>query len=133
MRQKLILITVLFLGSHAAAEDSCALRAAKLFASGQSADLATWFSTPDSNVTEQLSAVTSQLGALTEILEATQSFSGPTTQRSVVPSTQPSAYRFIGTWASARSDRLGAVRIQASTESSTGCKLLALHIYTQRK
>ena len=132
MHRTLLLLAALTISGSALAEASCALRVARLFASSQSASLTTWFSSPASNLGEQLSALASHVGKVSEVSEASQNFEGLTIRRSVVPASQPSDYSFRGTWASARSEHLGAIRIQASAEPGQGCKLLALHIDTRR-
>jgi hypothetical protein len=133
MRCELIFITALLLCSRAVAEESCAVRAGKLLASGQTAELAKWFSKPDKRVADQLLAVASQIGPLTDLSEVAQPISGATTRVSIASSAQPATYSFFGSWASAKSERFGAIQIQAASESSADCKLLALHIHKQQQ
>lgn len=106
------------------------MRAAKLIASGDSDHIAAWFSKPTASLAGQLSAIASQIGGLTEISEAKHPFEGRTIRRSVMPVPHASTYSFIGTWVTAKSDRLGTIQLQASAEPGPSCKLLALHVDT---
>ena len=131
MHRTIVLITALGLSGSAFAEASCAMQVATLLAAHQSASLAALFSRPAANLVDQLVAIESHVGKITELSDAAGPFSGATVRRSIVSTALPSTYSSLGTWASAKSERLGAIRIQASAEPGKGCKLLALHVDTQ--
>lgn len=123
-----VLLASLAISSPALADESCATRAARLLAQGQTAELAAWFQGSDASVSQGLVHLAQDLGRLDEVTPLAQLSEGRTRQLKVSAPGLASDYSFQGSWAAARSQHLGRVEVQASVAPGAGCTLLALQV-----
>ena len=133
MRATLLMTVLVSTCSTGWADDSCAIRAAKLLAGGKVAELSAWFKTPATTTEVELKQAADLLGSLDRITPAKGQRAGAVARRSILSSGLPAQYPFDGSWADAVSANLGPVQIQASAETGTTCRLLALHIDTPNR
>lgn len=112
----------------ACAEEACAVRAARLLSQGMSDELATWFVASTPGTARALAQFSDLLGSLEQITAVDRTRTGKFYRRSITSGDLPSSYDYWGTWAEATSHKLGQVRIQASVEVGSDCRLLALHL-----
>lgn len=128
MRVFLSWVVLLSLCSTSWAGESCAVRLAQMLSAGNSKELVTWFKVPADDAAARLQEAVELFGTLERIMPATNPSDGNTTRVSIQSKHLPDPYAFEGSWASAISSKAGPVRIQASSEIGSTCRLLALHI-----
>jgi hypothetical protein len=119
---------LLVIGSSAAvAEESCGLHAVNLLAAGKAQELAAMFATP-SDVAEPLQHLAESLGTVTDIEETSTARFAQSKRISIQAKDLPPAYKYLGHWVNARSEKLGALQFQIARAPESTCSLLALHM-----
>jgi hypothetical protein len=109
------------------AEESCGMRAAKLFATGESQSLADLFP-KDPGILPELKALSAQLGPLKNLKEVAKPRFATHRRLTVQPRPAPTSINYAGHWIDAESDKLGPVQLHVAADADNGCRLLALHV-----
>jgi hypothetical protein len=109
------------------AEDSCGMRAAKLFASGESQALAKLFP-KDPGIVSELDAASAQLGPLKNLKEVSKPRFAAHRRLTVQPGPAPASLNYAGHWIDADSEKLGPVQLHLAADLGGACTLLALHV-----
>jgi hypothetical protein len=127
MRTTILFSLLLSWNAFAHADESCGMRAAKLFASGQSQPLAALFSN-DPAILPELTALSERVGHLENLKEvAAPRFAGHR-RMTVQARPAPASINYAGHWINAESGKLGPVQLHVAAASGSECKLLALHV-----
>lgn len=130
MRTKILVTLFLSWTVSAHANDSCGMRAAKLFASGDTHPLAALFA-KDAEILIPLKALADQVGELKNLKEVSTRRFSKYRRLTVQPSDTKKSFSYIGYWINAESGKIGPVQLHIAAEPNEECKLLALHIATE--
>jgi hypothetical protein len=112
----------------AAAQESCAIRAARLLSTGETAQLAALFKSPV-HVAADLKALSTRAGALSALVQVQQ----PRFTQHQRLSAGRANGAYAGSWVNAESALLGPVQLHLAQPPSGACELLALHLDFSRE
>jgi hypothetical protein len=124
-------ILVLIPAFEAQANESCGLQAARLLAAGKTAELATLFAQP-SELAAPLQRALENLGQLSELQEVASARFAQHQRVSIGASDLPASYHYHGYWINAVSSSAGPLQFHIASVAEASCKLLALHIDTEK-
>ncbi len=123
MKRTIAIALACLMAGTAQANESCALKVARLLSTGQIDTLSALFAGTQ-DLEPALKAMAEQHGILSAVTEA----SGPrfkTHRRlSVGQTTGP----YTGAWVNARSEKLGPIQLHLAQQQGSACTLLALHL-----
>ncbi len=127
LRASILSSLFLFFNTTAHANDSCGLRAVKLFAAGDWQPLTALFAN-DKEVLDRLKVLAGRAGAIKD-LEVVSHPRFPKFGRVTAQSiATPAGFNYAGQWVNATSDKLGPVQFHVAADNKEGCTLLALHL-----
>jgi hypothetical protein len=127
MRTTIFLSLFLSWATAAHAGESCGMRAASLFAKGESQALAELFS-KDPGMLPELKNLAEQLGSLKHLKEVAKPRFATHRRLTVQPKPAPTSVNYAGYWIDADSEKLGAVQMHVAAAPGSACNLLALHV-----
>lgn len=131
IRPLLSSILILILAFDAQAKESCGLHAAGLLAAGKTTELATLFAQP-SELAAPLQRVLENLGQLSELQDVASARFAQHQRVSIGASDLPASYHYHGYWINAVSSTAGPLQFHIASVAEASCKLLELHIDTEK-
>lgn len=114
--------------AHAA--ESCAVQAARLMAQEKFVELSGMFTLPSEGIARDLAQLSVTVGPIEKVLPLARQSAGESVRQTVAVPTLAANYQFDGSWAVATTRNGARFEFQASSESGSPCKLLALHVGT---
>ncbi len=127
-----VALTVLSLSSGAFAAEACGYRVANLLSSGKTEELVALFKKSSSSTVSQVTEISRQSGALTNMVAANVPRFKEHIRYSALSAGLPPNFKSIGLWVNATSARLGPVQVQVAVEPETTCTVLALYLDVQQ-
>jgi len=128
MKLSIVALALAAASTSATAGESCALRVARLLASGDADALARHFVSSDSMLLPALQRLAQRLGPIEGLAEAERPTLPKSTRVSVRAPGQPASFDYVGQWVDARATAVGPVQIHVAITPGSECRLIALHV-----
>ena len=127
MNAKILAVFIAILSVPAFAEDSCGMRSAQLFASGDIQGLAALFA-PTSMSADTLKHMREEVGSLDKLAPASGGRFAKHQRISFAPGFSSASVIYTGYWINAESQRHGPIQIHVASKDKDKCELLAFQI-----